>query len=169
MSDWVSLLYSRSWHNTVNQLYSNKKIKKRDQAYLWSHKVIFTGPGIRVWKDLWEEGPSVQATTDDNFWTDPWGWIGVYLMAESEQHVQRPRGGKVPGLSWEPLSWCVRRSGWRGPALLAVRSRTWRALSRACVVSYRQWGTIKFWFCFVFAFCFLGPHQQHMEVPRLGA
>ena len=48
MSDWVSLLYSRSWHNTVNQLYSNKKIKKRDQAYLWSHKVIFTGPGIRV-------------------------------------------------------------------------------------------------------------------------
>ena len=24
MYDWVTMLYSRNWHNTVNQLYSNK-------------------------------------------------------------------------------------------------------------------------------------------------
>ena len=24
--DWVFMLYSRNWHNTVNQLYFNKKI-----------------------------------------------------------------------------------------------------------------------------------------------
>ena len=34
MYDWVTVLYSRNWHNTVNQLYFNKnktggkKIKK---------------------------------------------------------------------------------------------------------------------------------------------
>ena len=26
MYDWVTALYSRNWHNTVNQLYSNKCI-----------------------------------------------------------------------------------------------------------------------------------------------
>ena len=26
MNDWVTLLYSRNWHNVVNQLYFNKKI-----------------------------------------------------------------------------------------------------------------------------------------------
>ena len=26
--DWVTLLYSRNWHNIVNQLYFNTKIKK---------------------------------------------------------------------------------------------------------------------------------------------
>ena len=25
MYDWVTLLYSRNWHNTVNQLYFNKR------------------------------------------------------------------------------------------------------------------------------------------------
>ena len=33
--DWVTLLYSRNWHNNVNQLYFNKKLifnmlKKKD-------------------------------------------------------------------------------------------------------------------------------------------
>ena len=28
MHAWVSLLYSRNWHNIVNQLYSNKKKKE---------------------------------------------------------------------------------------------------------------------------------------------
>ena len=28
MKDWVTLLYSRNWHNTVNQLYFNKKTKQ---------------------------------------------------------------------------------------------------------------------------------------------
>ena len=27
--NWVTLLYSRDWHNIVNQLYINKKIEKR--------------------------------------------------------------------------------------------------------------------------------------------
>ena len=27
MYDWVTMLYSRNGHNTVNQLYSNNKIK----------------------------------------------------------------------------------------------------------------------------------------------
>ena len=27
MYDWVTLLHSRNWHNTVNQLYTNKKLK----------------------------------------------------------------------------------------------------------------------------------------------
>ena len=26
---WVNMLYSRNWHNTVNQLYSNRKKKKK--------------------------------------------------------------------------------------------------------------------------------------------
>ena len=29
MYDWVTLLYSGSWHNTVNQLYFNKKWGKK--------------------------------------------------------------------------------------------------------------------------------------------
>lgn len=29
MYDWVTVPYSRHWHNIVNQLYFNKKIKKR--------------------------------------------------------------------------------------------------------------------------------------------
>ena len=31
MYNWVTLLYSRDWHNTVNQLYFNKKIFKRNK------------------------------------------------------------------------------------------------------------------------------------------
>ena len=27
--DWVTLLYSRNWHNIVNQLYFNKKENKK--------------------------------------------------------------------------------------------------------------------------------------------
>ena len=27
--DWVTFLYSKNWHNSVNQLYSNKKFKKK--------------------------------------------------------------------------------------------------------------------------------------------
>ena len=35
MYDWVTLLYSRNWHNTVNQLYFNKnKSKNTDQLYI---------------------------------------------------------------------------------------------------------------------------------------
>ena len=29
MYDWVTMLYSRNWHNTVNQLYSNKIFFKK--------------------------------------------------------------------------------------------------------------------------------------------
>ena len=29
MYDWVTLLYRRNWHNTVNQLYFNKKRRRR--------------------------------------------------------------------------------------------------------------------------------------------
>ena len=28
------MLYSRDWHNTVNQLYFNKKIKKKNNIYM---------------------------------------------------------------------------------------------------------------------------------------
>ena len=29
MYNWVTSLYSRNWHNTVNQLYFHKKVKKK--------------------------------------------------------------------------------------------------------------------------------------------
>ena len=31
MYDWVTLLYSKNWHNTANQLYFNKKEKKKKE------------------------------------------------------------------------------------------------------------------------------------------
>ena len=32
MYDWVILLYNRNWHNSVNQLYLNTKIKKKKRT-----------------------------------------------------------------------------------------------------------------------------------------
>ena len=34
MFDWVILLYSRNWHNIVNQLSFNKKIPKKSLVYI---------------------------------------------------------------------------------------------------------------------------------------
>ena len=34
MYDWITLLYSRNWYNTINSLYSNKKFFKKI-AYLF--------------------------------------------------------------------------------------------------------------------------------------
>ena len=34
MDDWVTLLYSRNWHNTVNQLYFNKKFLKDKATHI---------------------------------------------------------------------------------------------------------------------------------------
>ena len=31
--NWVTILYSRDWHNIVNQLYFNKKKKKKGAYY----------------------------------------------------------------------------------------------------------------------------------------
>ena len=31
MNDWVTLLYSRNYHNTVNQLYSNNIFKNKEK------------------------------------------------------------------------------------------------------------------------------------------
>ena len=31
--NWVTILYSRDWHNIVNQLYFNKKKKKKEDYY----------------------------------------------------------------------------------------------------------------------------------------
>ena len=37
MYDWVTLLYSRNWHNTVNQLYF-KKMRKKKNKFEWEKK-----------------------------------------------------------------------------------------------------------------------------------
>ena len=45
MYDWVTLLYSRNWHNTVNQLYfakkymCKKKERKRKDRHI-THKIL---------------------------------------------------------------------------------------------------------------------------------
>ena len=40
MFDWVTLLYSRNWHNTVNQLYFNKN-KKISAIINWLLFILF--------------------------------------------------------------------------------------------------------------------------------
>ena len=44
MYDWVTMLYSRNWHNAVNQLYNNLKRKKKNsistQRYTVRVKVL---------------------------------------------------------------------------------------------------------------------------------
>ena len=37
VSDWVTLLHSRSWHNIVNELFFNLKKFKRITANGWYH------------------------------------------------------------------------------------------------------------------------------------
>ena len=60
MHDWVTLLYSRNWHNTVNQLHSNKIFfKKRKKGFpvvaQWltnptrKHEVAGSIPGLAQW------------------------------------------------------------------------------------------------------------------------
>ena len=43
MYDWVTILHSRNWHYIVNQLYFNKKIKKKIKEFAfdltWTHIV----------------------------------------------------------------------------------------------------------------------------------
>ena len=47
--DWVIMLYSRNWHNTLNQLYSNtNKIKKKSQL----SQIKWTGWGWG-WTESW--------------------------------------------------------------------------------------------------------------------
>ena len=44
--NWVTLLYSRDWHNIANQLYFNKKIKLK-KSYLWQ---IHSQHNTEQWK-----------------------------------------------------------------------------------------------------------------------
>ena len=39
MSDWVTVLYSRNWHNIVNQLYFNKKETHHGVTFL-AHQIM---------------------------------------------------------------------------------------------------------------------------------
>ena len=39
--DWVTLLYSRNWHNTVNQLYFDKKIFKKSMNIYYVLEIKF--------------------------------------------------------------------------------------------------------------------------------
>ena len=50
---WVSLLYSRNWHNTVNWLYCNKKIFLKKQTdkiknYPWLSQLLHKDVSIHV-------------------------------------------------------------------------------------------------------------------------
>ena len=47
MYNWVALLYSRNWHNIVNQLYTNKKKFKNISAPACCH-VPPTGQNIEL-------------------------------------------------------------------------------------------------------------------------
>ena len=37
--DWVTLLFSRNWHNIVNQLYSNKNFKNKPNDHVPSNSI----------------------------------------------------------------------------------------------------------------------------------
>ena len=43
MYDWVTFLSSRNWHNTVSQLYSNKKKKKKNMLNPMRHQYVRDG------------------------------------------------------------------------------------------------------------------------------
>ena len=49
MYDWVTLLYSRNWHNIVNQLYFNKKKK---QNLLQVENTLFTACVHKIFQTL---------------------------------------------------------------------------------------------------------------------
>lgn len=47
MHDWVTLLYSRSWHNIINQLYFNKKNSTIFNCwFLWKAKGANSNEGV---------------------------------------------------------------------------------------------------------------------------
>ena len=54
MYDWVPLLYSRNWHNIVNQVYFNKKVNRKGMktahilTYVSRFPYIFTGSRISL-------------------------------------------------------------------------------------------------------------------------
>ena len=41
--DWITLLYSRNWHNIVNQLYSNKKNERHTKTIFKKEKRKYIG------------------------------------------------------------------------------------------------------------------------------
>ena len=52
MYNWFTLLYSRNWHNVVNQLYSNKIKKKKKNFDLKSNKYHAKICGVQLKKML---------------------------------------------------------------------------------------------------------------------
>ena len=61
MYDWVTLMYSSNWHNIVNQLCFNEKVKKVMDRYFKNYiKVVFLKKG-RTRPTYW----SVVITSDN--------------------------------------------------------------------------------------------------------
>ena len=52
MYEWVTLLYSRNWHNMVNQIYFNKEIGKTPEDIVLNdsmHMCMYIYHGLNVY------------------------------------------------------------------------------------------------------------------------
>ena len=73
MYNWFTLLYSRNYHNTVNQLYFNKSEKKSKNKWIkdLNEEFLLWCSGLRIWPQ-WLE---LVQRCRFNVWPSTVGWI----------------------------------------------------------------------------------------------
>ena len=80
MYNWITLWYSKSYHNILSQCYSNKSVKKKKKRHSWkvgkSQSVIFQ----REEEHYWEE-----CTTQDEWLL--WGYAMVKGRVDRNQRI----------------------------------------------------------------------------------
>ena len=120
MYDWVTLLYSRNWHNAVNQLYTNKKKCARQPAWICRSLC----------------GTNKSQSSKVTHCMNP--FICVLKMTNLENRLVVFRAGGCKGLCW--VSWC-----WWDCVLTVSVSTSWLwcprvvlqdvTISRKCVMN----------------------------------